>query len=54
MVNSRDINDLIPEAKAKVEAFLTKAKSEGIDIILTSTFRDFESQASLYNQGPHP
>lgn len=51
MVNSRKVSDLLPVVQAKAKAFIAKAKAAGIDVILTSTYRDRESQAALYNQG---
>jgi len=51
MINSRDLNDLHPVVKVKAQAFLDKAKSVGIDLLITSTYRDQESQAALYEQG---
>ncbi|WP_244534237.1 M15 family metallopeptidase [Pseudomonas aeruginosa] len=37
--------------RARAQAFLDACKREGIDIIVTSTYRDLESQAALYAQG---
>lgn len=51
MINSRDLADLIPPAKTRVEAFIKAAKDSGIDLLVTSTYRDFESQNALYAQG---
>lgn len=51
MINSRNLDDLIPPAKKRVEAFLAAAKAKGIDLLVTSTYRDFESQNALYAQG---
>ena len=51
MINSRDLKDLHPSVAAKAVAFIASCKSVGIDILITSTFRDFESQAALYAQG---
>lgn len=51
MINSRDIKDLHPSVAAKVVAFVASCKSVGIDILITSTLRDMESQAALYAQG---
>lgn len=33
------------------EQFIAKCKEAGIDIAITSTYRDFESQDALYAQG---
>ena len=51
MINSRDLNELLPEVKTKVENFIALCKDAGIDLLITSTYRDNESQASLYAQG---
>ena len=51
MINSRDIKDLHPFVAAKAVAFVASCRSVGIDILITSTLRDMESQAALYAQG---
>lgn len=51
MINSRDIKDLLPQVEEKCRAFITICAAQGIDVIITSTYRDFESQAALYAQG---
>jgi peptidoglycan L-alanyl-D-glutamate endopeptidase CwlK len=51
MINSRSLNDLIPPAKERVERFLSLCKDEGIDLLVTSTYRDNKSQQALYEQG---
>jgi peptidoglycan L-alanyl-D-glutamate endopeptidase CwlK len=51
MINSRSLDDLIPQAKERVEHFLSLCKDEGIDLLVTSTYRDNESQQALYEQG---
>ena len=51
MINSRDIKELIPEIKIMAQQFLDKCEQEGIDVIITSTFRGFESQNAIYAQG---
>lgn len=51
MINSRDPKELLPAARAKCHAFVAKCKSAGIDVIITSTYRDAESQDALYRQG---
>ena len=51
MINSRSLDDLIPPAKARVQSFLEAAKAAGIDLLVTSTYRDNESQDALYAQG---
>lgn len=51
MINSRDLNELHPVVKSKAESLLKLAKQQNIDLIITSTYRDDESQAALYAQG---
>ena len=51
MINSRSLDDLIAPAKELVEHFLSLCKDEGIDLLVTSTYRDNESQQALYEQG---
>ena len=51
MINSRDLNELLPQVKTKVEHFIQLCKDNNIDLLVTSTYRDFESQAALYSQG---
>lgn len=51
MINSRDLNELNPKVKVKVEAFIASCKKAGIDVLITSTYRDGESQNALYAQG---
>lgn len=51
MTNSRKLCDLLPVVQGKAKAFVAKAKAAGIDVIITSTYRDRESQAALYAQG---
>ena len=51
MINSRSLDDLIDPVKERVEHFLSLCKDEGIDLLVTSTYRDNESQQALYEQG---
>lgn len=51
MLNSRSLDDLIPPAKERVERFLSLCKDNDIDLLVTSTYRDNESQQALYEQG---
>ena len=51
MINSRDLKELLPPVKKRVEAFLAAAKAAGIDLLVTSTYRDNASQDALYAQG---
>ena len=51
MINSRKLDDLLPQVRDKVEDFLALCKQDGIDLLVTSTYRDMESQDALYAQG---
>jgi len=51
MVNSRKLEDLDPEARQVCIQHLLKAKDRGIELLVTSTWRDFEAQDSLYQIG---
>jgi len=51
MINSRSLDDLIPQARERVDKFIALCKENGIDLLVTSTYRDMESQTALYNQG---
>lgn len=51
MINSRKIDDLLPIVAEKARLFKLACAEQGIDIIITSTYRDHESQAALYAQG---
>ena len=51
MINSRKIEDLHPKVQTMANAFVAKCKANGIDVLITSTYRDLESQQTLYDQG---
>jgi len=51
MINSRLLDELLPVAKERVEQFLRLCKENDIDLLVTSTYRDHESQQALYEQG---
>jgi peptidoglycan L-alanyl-D-glutamate endopeptidase CwlK len=51
MINSRSLDDLNPKVKTLCEQFIASCDAVGIDVIITSTYRDLESQAALYAQG---
>jgi peptidoglycan L-alanyl-D-glutamate endopeptidase CwlK len=51
MINSRKITDLHPKVAVMALQFLDGCKAAGIDVIITSTYRDIESQNALYAQG---
>lgn len=51
MINSRKIEDLHPIVSAKARLHIDKCLDRGVSIILTSTLRDDEYQATLYAKG---
>jgi len=51
MINSRLLSDLDPEAEAVAEAHISACLEEGIELLITSTYRDYESQDALYAIG---
>ena len=51
MINSRKIEDLTPDTQAKCRNFEELCSLANIDVLITSTYRDNESQAVLYAQG---
>ena len=51
MINSRKIEDLRLIPAAKCRAFFAACAKVGIDVLITSTYRDAESQNALYAQG---
>lgn len=51
MINSRNLDDLRVPVRKRAQAFIDACKAAGIDVLITSTYRDDESQAELYAQG---
>ena len=51
MINSRSLNDLHPKVKMLCEQFIASCAKHNIDVLITSTYRDAESQNALYAQG---
>ena len=51
MINSRDINDLDPRVASMCLALQDACRDAGIDLLITSTYRDNASQDALYAQG---
>lgn len=51
MINSRSLTDLNPKVAAMCSEFINSCKKQHIDILITSTYRDTESQNALYAQG---
>lgn len=51
MINSRLLTDLLPPVAERAQKLLDMCAAEGIDLLITSTYRDFEAQNRLYAQG---
>jgi len=51
VINSRDVMDLLPTVRQMCAHFMAECTARGIDVIITSTFRDYAAQAELYAQG---
>lgn len=51
MINSRKIEDLTPDTQVKCRRFVALCAKAGVDALITSTYRDNDSQAVLYAQG---
>lgn len=51
MINSRKIDDLHPKVAEMCRKFIAKCEAQGIDVLITSTYRDAEAQNELYAQG---
>lgn len=51
MINSRKLEDLHPHVAKLCQAFIDACAAQGIDVLITSTYRDTESQNALYAQG---
>lgn len=51
MINSRSLDDLHPKVKTLALQFINLCHDQNIDILITSTYRDNESQDALYAQG---
>lgn len=51
MIASRSLEELHPIVRAKVRQWLAACAREDIELLVTSTYRDFASQDALYAQG---
>jgi len=51
MINSRKLEDLHPKVADLCKQFIEKCAEDNIDVLITSTYRDNESQNALYAQG---
>lgn len=51
MIASRRLEDLNAETQRAARRWLAACEAAGLDVLVTSTYRDFASQAALYAQG---
>ena len=51
MINSRLISDLKPEVAVLASAFIAGCRAAGVEVIITSTYRDVEAQDAIFAQG---
>lgn len=51
MISSRKIEDLHPKVQPLAKSLLEKCHAEGIDVLITCTYRDNEMQDHLYARG---
>lgn len=51
MISSRKLEDLHPKVAMMARELLEKANAEGIDLLVTCTYRDNEEQNRLYARG---
>lgn len=51
MINSRKLEDLDPIARKICQEHVALCKKEGIELIICSTYRDYEEQDKIYAQG---
>lgn len=50
-MDSRDIEELEPETRKLCRELIRKSEESGIPIIITSTFRDWDTQDRLFSKG---
>lgn len=51
MIVSRALSDLLDPVRERAEKMLALCRNDGLDILVTCTYRDFEAQDRLYAQG---
>jgi peptidoglycan L-alanyl-D-glutamate endopeptidase CwlK len=51
MINSRSVTELHPKVATLAMQLVEQCDAVGIDLLITSTYRDHESQNALYAQG---
>lgn len=54
MINSRHLEDLDPEARIVCNDHCARCHAEGIELMITSTWRDNEAQSALWLVGRGP
>lgn len=47
----KDVSLLLPKVREMTKTFLSKCKSAGYNVVITSTYRDEQEQSALYAQG---
>jgi len=51
MITSRSLDDLLPVVQVMAQHLIEACTAAGIDLLITSTYRDLEAQAELYAKG---
>ncbi len=51
MINSRKIDDLLPALQVKARLFIERCEAQGLQVLITCTYRDNEAQNALYASG---
>lgn len=51
MITSRDLIELFPAVRVRAEKFIAACSADGINLLVTCTYRDYEAQNALYAQG---
>jgi peptidoglycan LD-endopeptidase CwlK len=51
MISSRDVAELLPPVQDAARRLIEACALAGIDLLVTSTYRDEEAQAALYARG---
>lgn len=51
MIDSRSLDELLPPVADRARQLIDLCQQNGIDILVTSTYRDLECQERLYAQG---
>ncbi len=51
VIDSRSLSDLEPEARRRAIDFLARCQADGLEVLITSTYRSAARQQQIYNQG---